>query len=97
VPWVNVEPGPGVSQLPCTVHDPDVSVIVPPVPVIVTLVNVAVEALAVSVPVAVTTRFDPPVMARSAVESVPEIVRVLDTSMAVTCVTVPEIVRLKKP
>src|SRR5438093_3401943 len=94
VPAVNVLPAPEVSQLPCTIHEPEVSVIVPPEPVIDTSVNVAVEALAVRVPVEVTVRFEAPEIVLFEVVSVPETVSVLDTSISVLIVIVPLVVRL---
>ncbi len=64
VPGLKADPTPEVSQLPETVHDPLVSVIVPEVPpVIVTLTTDTVEVFAVSAPPLPTVRL-PPVRAR---------------------------------
>src|SRR5207249_1369624 len=94
VPAVNVDPAPEVSQLPWTVHDPLVSVIVPDAPpVIVTSVNVAGLALAVRVPPLGTTRFEPPEIVWSAVARVPETVSVWLMSVALRIVIVPLVVR----
>jgi hypothetical protein len=49
---------------------------------------------AVRVPVAVMVTLDPPLMLLFEVVSVPEMLRVADTSTALCCVIVPEIVRL---
>src|SRR5439155_24290586 len=95
VPCVNVDPAPEVSQLPWTVHDPEVRVIVPLAPpVIVTSVKVAVLALAVRVPPFGTLRFEPPVIVLSAVASVPDTESVLLMSVALLMVIVPLVVRL---
>jgi len=70
VPLVRVEPDPEVSQIPDTVHNPDVTVIVPlDPPVIVTSLTATVEAFAVSIP-ALPSVNAPPVRPRLAVESV---------------------------
>ena len=70
VPLVNVVPAPLVFQLPVTVHDPVVRVIMPLVPpVIVTPDADTVEAFAVRTPALPTTRA-PPVSPRLAVASV---------------------------
>src|SRR6266487_4646157 len=61
VPLANVEPAPLVSQLPETVHDPDVRVIVPLAPpVIVTLATVTVAALPFTTPPLLTVRLPVP-------------------------------------
>lgn len=97
VPSVNTEPVPLVSQLPETDHAPDVRVMVPPAPVIVTSDTVTVEAFAVSVPVAVTVSVPAPDKLRLAVVSVPDTDVAVETSMAVDIVMVPETVRLANP
>jgi len=57
VPFVNVDPEPEVSQFPETVHEPEVSVIVPLVPpVIVTFVTVTVAWLPLTTPPVSTVR-----------------------------------------
>jgi hypothetical protein len=81
VPFVKVEDAPDVSQLPVTVHDPVVSVIVPEdPPVIVTSETLPVDALAVKTPRLPTVKA-PPVrprlaVARAVVEPLPETVSV---------------------
>jgi hypothetical protein len=64
VPLVNVDPGPEVSQLPLTVHDPPVRAIVPEVPlVIVTSTTETVDASAARIPESPIAS-DPPVKGR---------------------------------
>src|SRR5439155_289753 len=71
VPWVHVLPAPLVSQLPETVHNPVVTVIVPLVPpVIVILPRVTVEAFAVNTPLVLTVRLPPPETVASVVAKV---------------------------
>jgi len=74
---VRTEPPPEVSQLPATVHEPEV-VIVPEVPpVIVTLVTLTADVPAVNVAPLLTVRFPPvPVKARFAVARVALLLRV---------------------
>ena len=91
VPAVNVVLAPEVSQLPETVHDPVVNVIVP-LPLAVTFATVTVLAFAVNMPD--TERFAPPEIVKFAVASVPETVSVLLTSISVDIVYEPETVRL---
>jgi hypothetical protein len=88
VPFVNTDPAPDVSQFPETVHDPDVSVIVPEVPpVIVTFPMVTVAWLPLMTPPLFT------VSALEPNENVPELpavsVRVPVTETAPDAVIVP--------
>lgn len=70
VPAINEDPRPDVSQLPPTVHDPLVRVMVPDVPpIIVTSETVAVDAFATRRPASSIARA-PPVKGRSFVASV---------------------------
>ena len=65
VPAINEEPRPDVSQLPLTVHDPLVRVMVPDVPpIIVTFETAVVDAFATRRPASPITSA-PPVKARS--------------------------------
>jgi len=65
VPAINEEPRPDVSQLPPTVHDPLVRVMVPDVPpIIVTFETAVVDAFATRRPASPIVRA-PPVKARS--------------------------------
>ena len=93
VPFMNVPAL--LSQLPEQVHAPDVNEKVVPVPTV-TSRNVSVEVLAVSPPVPTRDNEEPPVMLLPLVVNVPEpeVASVLLTSIALDCVTVPEIVRL---
>jgi hypothetical protein len=69
VPPVNVEPAPDVSQLPLTVQEPLVSVIVPDVaPFMATSIRETDEALAVRTPESPTIS-EPPVKGTSPVAS----------------------------
>ena len=91
VPFVKTEPTPDVSQLPDTVADAEVNVIVPDAPpVIVTSVKVKVELLASRSPPLGTLRLAPPEMAFPLVVKVPDTDSVCETSMALDCVMVPD-------
>ena len=94
VPFVKTEDAPLVSQLPETVTEAEVNVMVPLLPpVIVTSVNVRVDEEASRSPPFGTLRFAPPEIALPLVVSVPLTLRVWLTSMAVVCEIVPLVVR----
>ena len=96
VPLVNVVAVPEVFQLPLTVHEADVSVIVPEVAlVIVTSVNVSVALAASKSPPALTVRLGIFVTLKAAViVNVPVSVRALLTSMALRVLTEPDTEKL---
>jgi hypothetical protein len=93
VPFVNVPAL--LSQLPEQVHEPLVKLRVAPVPTV-TSRKVTVDVEAVSPPVPTRLSVAPPVMLKPEVVNVPDpdVASVLDTSVALDSVIVPEIVRL---
>jgi hypothetical protein len=98
VPFVKMDPAPEESQLPLTLADPlEKERVVPPPTV--TLPTVIVDVDAVSPPVPASDTLPPPVMAKPDVvrTPAPDVASVPDTSMAVLCVIVPEIVRFANP
>ncbi len=98
VPALNSEDEPDVSQEPDAIIDPVVNeIVLAEESLMVTPATEMDEAVPISVPPPETVRLAPPVRLFPDVSSVPVMERIPVTSVALLCVTMPDIVRLLKP